>query len=172
MKQLLAIFLIGISCFLFSCEQYEAAKHSYRGLAYYRQGKLDEAIAEYKKALTINPDDAKTHGNLGVAYGEQGKYDLEIASFQKVIAINPDDAEAHYNLGVVYDMQGKSEKAIESFQKAISINPKYLEMGASTNWGRPQTDNDFDNIREIQEFKQLIKWISAKENLGIIPLSC
>ena len=148
MKQLLAIFLIGISCFLFSCEQYEAAKHSYLGLAYYRQGKLDEAVTEYKKALTINPDDAKTHSNLGVAYGEQGKYDLEIASFQKVIAINPDDAEAHYNLGIVYDMQGKSEKAIESFQKAISINPKYLEM--------PQTDNDFDNIREIQEFQQLI----------------
>ena len=61
MKCLLAIFLIGVSCFLFGCEQYEAAKHYNRGFAYYRQGKLDEAVAEYKKALTINRDDAKAH---------------------------------------------------------------------------------------------------------------
>ncbi|MCH8054812.1 MAG: tetratricopeptide repeat protein, partial [Deltaproteobacteria bacterium] len=59
MKHLLAIFLIGVSCFLFGCEQYEAAKHYNRGLAYDRQGKLDEAVVEYKKAIAINPDYAE-----------------------------------------------------------------------------------------------------------------
>ena len=74
MKHLLAIFLIGVSCFQLGCEQYEATKHHKQGLAYYRQGKLDEAVAEYNKAITIKPDYVNAHYNMGLAYGEQGKF--------------------------------------------------------------------------------------------------
>lgn len=51
MKQLLAIFLIGVSYFLFACGD-EAEKHHSLGYTYQQQGKLDTAIAEYKKATT------------------------------------------------------------------------------------------------------------------------
>ena len=64
MKHLLAIFLIGVSCFLFGCEQYEATKHDNLGIAYFNQGKLDEAVAEYKKAIEIKPNFAEAHYNL------------------------------------------------------------------------------------------------------------
>ncbi len=73
MKQHLAIFLISISCFLSGCEQFEANK---RGNDYYKQGKYDLAIAEYEKAIRINPNFGEAHNNLGLAYHKQGKYDL------------------------------------------------------------------------------------------------
>ena len=43
------------------------------------QGKLDEAIACFRRALELKPDVAETHSNLGVALKEQGKLDEAIA---------------------------------------------------------------------------------------------
>ena len=90
MKHLLAIFLIGVSCFLFGCgNENEARKHNNLGNAYYRQGEHDLAIASYQKAIAIKPDYAKAYSNLGAAYDEQGKFDEAVESHQKAISINP-----------------------------------------------------------------------------------
>ena len=64
MKHLLAIFLIGVSCFLFACSD-DAKKHINRGNNYQQQGKYDLAIASYQKAIDINPDYADAHYNWG-----------------------------------------------------------------------------------------------------------
>ena len=114
MKRLLAIFLIGISYLLSACSDKE-------------QGKHDQSIASYQKAIAINPDLALAHNNLGIAYGEQGKYDLAIKSYQKAIAIKPDYTKAHNNLGAAYVEQGKHDLAIASYQKAITISPDYTK---------------------------------------------
>ena len=58
MKQLPIIFLIGVSCFLLACGD-EAQKHFNQGVDYHEQGKLDEAIAEYRKAIEIKPISVK-----------------------------------------------------------------------------------------------------------------
>ena len=80
----------------------EATRHNNRGLNYYKQGKLDTAIAEFKKALEINPGLIEARNNLGNAYHDQGNLTDAIAEYQKAIEINPNDAETHYNLGNAY----------------------------------------------------------------------
>ena len=50
MKKLLAIFLIKVVYFLFACGN-DATEHYNLGVAYHKQGKFDEAIAEYKSAI-------------------------------------------------------------------------------------------------------------------------
>ena len=52
-----------------------AYAHANLGVALMRQGKLDEAIAEYREAIRLRPDDGPTHFNLGTALGRQGKLD-------------------------------------------------------------------------------------------------
>jgi tetratricopeptide (TPR) repeat protein len=42
--------------------------HVNLGAVYGREGKLEEAILHFQKALEINPDDAMTHHNLALAY--------------------------------------------------------------------------------------------------------
>jgi tetratricopeptide (TPR) repeat protein len=106
MKQLLTIFLIGVSCFLIARGN-EATQHNDLGIAYYNQGRLSEAVAEYQKAIEINSNFVEAHSNLGAAYRSQGKYDLAIASCQKAINLEPNDAVAQYNLGAAYHSQGK-----------------------------------------------------------------
>ena len=62
------------------------------------QGKLDEAVAAYRQAISIKPDYAKAHSNLGVALQEQGKLDEAVAAYRHAISIKPDSAEVFSNL--------------------------------------------------------------------------
>jgi|SRR5271157_562034 len=61
----------------------DAGAHYDRGLALHNQGKLAEAIDEYRAALCIIPGSAETHYNLGVALRSQGDIDAAIAEFRK-----------------------------------------------------------------------------------------
>jgi Flp pilus assembly protein TadD/parvulin-like peptidyl-prolyl isomerase len=84
---------------------------------------LDEAILEYKKAIDINPNDAKARNNLGLAYYDKGMLDEAILECKKAIDINPNDAKAHCGLGLAYYDKGMLDEAILEYKKAIDINP-------------------------------------------------
>ncbi len=55
-----------------------------------KQGKLDEAIAEYRKALKINPDYAEAHNNLGYVLMTKGEVEKGMKEFQEVERLRPD----------------------------------------------------------------------------------
>ena len=86
---------------------------------------MDEAIAQYQKALEINPNDAEAHYNLGIALLQKGQVDEAMVQFQKALEINPNYAEAHNNLGLVLFQKGQVDEAIAQYQKALEINPDY-----------------------------------------------
>ena len=97
------------------------------GVAYSGKGMYDEAIAEFKKGIEINPNYAEAHSNLGIAYRNKGRFDEAIAELKKAIEINPNYAEAHSNLGIAYGGKGMFDEAIAEYKKAIEINPNYAE---------------------------------------------
>ncbi len=70
------------------------------------QGKLDEAIAEFRAAIRLKPDYAEAHINLGIALQDQGKLEEAIAEYRAAIRLKPDYAEAHYNLGLALKPRG------------------------------------------------------------------
>ncbi|ALB43255.1 hypothetical protein AA650_24905 [Anabaena sp. WA102] len=94
-----------------------------RGVVYGEQKKWELALADYSKAIAINPDNADAYINRGVVYNEQKKWELALADYSKAIAINPDNADAYINRGVVYGEQKKWELALSDYNKAIAINP-------------------------------------------------
>jgi len=97
------------------------------GEAYYKIGRLDDAISDYKKALAINPTYEKAHNNLGTAYTEKGMLDEAISEYMKAIDLKSDYLKAYYNLGVAYFRAGKLDEAIAEYTRALSINADYAE---------------------------------------------
>ena len=102
------------------------------------QGKLEEAIEAYNKALAIKPDYAEAYSNMGIALKDQGKLEEAIEAYNKALAIKPDYAEAYNNMGNALKDQGKLEEAIEAYNKALAIKPDYAE--AYNNMGNALKD--------------------------------
>ena len=111
--------LLGGLCFGRGQEQpADAVAHYNLGVDLQAQGKLEEAVAEYRTAIRLKPDDADAHGNLGNALQAQGKLEEAVAEFRTAIRLKPDDALAHYNLGLALKAQGKLEEAAAEYRKA------------------------------------------------------
>jgi Flp pilus assembly protein TadD len=122
--------------------------YSRRGNVYGRKGQFDKAIADYNKAIEINPKDAMAYNNRGVEYQNKGQYDRAVADYNKAIELNSKYAFPYYNIGCIYSLQNNLSKAL-----------KYLELALQNGWDDfdwINKDTDWDNIRSSNEFKVLI----------------
>ena len=97
--------------------------HVNLGLALEAQGKLDEAVAEYREAIRLKPDDASAHFNLGNALklpGEARRGDGRMP--------RGDPAQARRRLRPLRPRpgswdQGKYDEAVAEFREAIRLKP-------------------------------------------------
>jgi protein O-mannosyl-transferase len=81
------------------------------GMAYTNEGRLDLAIAAYKKVIAIDPSYAHTYNNLGVIYAKQGKFDEAVEEFKQAIRLIPSNVSFYRNLALAYSQQGKKAEA-------------------------------------------------------------
>jgi len=100
-----------------------AVAHEYFGYALYSQGRLDEAIEQYKIALSLNPQRVDSHINLGVAYAMKGRTDQAIEQYKAGLTLRPGSAEGHVNLGLALIDKGHIEEAIRECVSAQNVNP-------------------------------------------------
>ena len=62
------------------------------------EGKLEEAIAFYRQAITVNPNDLWSYHDLGQTLAQLGQWDEAIAAYQQAIKLNPDEDGIHQPL--------------------------------------------------------------------------
>ncbi len=74
--------------------QETARTHLDHGRACLDKGKYDDAIADYEKAIALDPKYALAYTNRGVAYYRKGAFDRAIADHSKAIALEPKFAHA------------------------------------------------------------------------------
>ena len=65
------------------------------------------AIADYTKAIELDPDDASAYYNRGVAKNYLKDYYGAIADYTKAISLDPDNASAYKNRGIAKENSGK-----------------------------------------------------------------
>ena len=97
------------------------------------QGKPDEAIRCYWRAIAIKPNHVKALGNLGNVLQEFGRPDEAVASFQRAIDVDPERPEPYNILGNIMTKLDNQQQAVLCYQHALSINPEYVE--AQSNLG-------------------------------------
>lgn len=92
-----------------------------------KEGRLDDAIELFQKAVDANPDIAQLQYNLGNALLQTGlKENLPQAALHldKAVTLDPKIAAAHENFGVALAQLGHVPEAIEQFQAALQLDPK------------------------------------------------
>jgi Flp pilus assembly protein TadD len=74
-------------------------------------GKLDESIDLYRKALEIDPNYQDALHGLGMSLFNHGRFDEAADAAKRLIAIDSDDVLAHTSLSMIYHAQGRIEDA-------------------------------------------------------------
>jgi protein O-mannosyl-transferase len=98
-----------------------------RALNFKRRGLLDEAVQDYKAAISLDSDGFIAHYNLGNIYLSEERIDESIAQYQMALHAKPGYAECHNNLGIAFNDKGWTDRAIEQYQIALALKPDYAE---------------------------------------------
>ena len=97
------------------------------GLALASQGRLDQSLEHYRKALALDANSAEAHAYLGSALASQGKLDEAIDHLQTALRTKPDVAQVHQWLGIALKQRGMTEEAVQHFREALRIAPGLAE---------------------------------------------
>ena len=100
--------------------------HYRLGDDFYKRGFFTEAVSEYQKALTLNPNYADIRNHLGVAYSAMGLLEEAVREFRYALSINPQFVDALLNLGITLRDRGDHAAAQKLFTDAVKIKPDHL----------------------------------------------
>ena len=95
------------------------------GVALTEQGKYDEAIDKYKKAIALDPYYPDPLSNIAVVYSVKEEFPKAITALCRALEIIPDYPEAYNNLAALYVKTKDVDKAIPLLKKAIELRSFY-----------------------------------------------
>ena len=98
-----------------------------RGSVYGEAGHADQALADFNKAISLDPNYAQAYANRALIYRKTNKLDLALADDNKALAIDASYAPAYLGRGIVYRLQGRNAQALDDFNKVIAIRPDNAE---------------------------------------------
>jgi len=110
----------------------EADSNHKLGLVFLNNGLGREAIAEFKRALNLDPDNAPILNHLGLALTLEKRYGEAIQSFKKALELKPAYPDIHNNFGMVYLQVDNYAEALKEFGQALAVNPRYAEAHFNT----------------------------------------
>lgn len=94
-----------------------------RGRAYLEEGKLNEAVAELSRAVSLDPKLAQAHSLLAVAYDRKGLHDRAQDSYRRAMNADDDDPQALNNLGYSLYLGGNYRAAVDKLKRAARLAP-------------------------------------------------
>jgi tetratricopeptide (TPR) repeat protein len=112
-------------------DDYEA--HYDLGVAFKEMGLLDEAIAEFQKALRAPEGRLRTSEALGIAFFEKQQFAVSEAVLRRAVEAVEGGDEAKiglvYWLGRALEAQGKDQDAIASYERAMAVDIRFMDLG-------------------------------------------
>ncbi len=97
------------------------------GVLLVAQGRPDEALPAYRRAVELRPGYAEVCSNLGNALLALGRFEEAAAAYRQAIELRPDLPEVYANLGGALQAQGKLDDAVTAFRRAIDLRRDFPE---------------------------------------------
>jgi tetratricopeptide (TPR) repeat protein len=84
---------------------------------------LAEALHAYRRAIVLNPRDARIFTNLAACLRELGRPDDALQAYRDAIALDPNDARTFADLSACFCDLERFDEAKEACQRALSLDP-------------------------------------------------
>ena len=115
-----------------------ARAHDRLGFVLGQGGATDAAIAEFRRAVTLDPRLADAQYHLGATLWWTKQIDDARRALERAVALRPDHAESRYYLGLTKRQQGDLAAAITDLRRTVALDPQ-LESPTCTGVARRST---------------------------------
>ena len=141
---------------------YATAHHWYGSGPPLVLGRFDEAIAEMKRAVELDPLSLIINADLGDTYIKARQYDAAIEQLRKTLDMDQNFYVAHKALGIAYEMKGAFADAIAEYQKAHALNddPYVLALLGHALAVSGKHDEALKTLNQLQELSKQ-RYVSA-----------
>ena len=127
--------------------------HTQLGLALAGKTRIQDAEAQFDRALEINPNNAVAHFARGVALAYKSDWDAAIVEYRTTLRLNPQYESAHIYLGAALKQKGDWDGAVAEYREALKLNPNNDEVHATlgaTLGSKRDWDGEIAEEREAQ----------------------
>lgn len=129
-------FLLVSLVFLSTSASAQSLKDLYAaGTKSFQEGRLDEAIRLYKKAVALNPNFPQVYNMLGMAYRQKNNPEEAIRYFNLTIGLDDTFVTAYQGLCQIYYRQAQFQQAVSMCKTAVELDPDFFEGKLSLGWG-------------------------------------
>ena len=108
---------------LVSATRNRAVTETNLGVALHDDGRFDDAVARYRRALEIQPDYVPAFNNLGVTLRAQGRVDEAIRVYEDGLRVRDDYPDLHYNLANALLQVNRANEAAAHLRRAGDSDP-------------------------------------------------
>ena len=114
----------------------------------WQQDRLNEAEPFLAQLAELNPRNCGLWINLAYIRRRTQSLDAAVATLQRAFDADPKDALAHFNMACYRAVQLRPTEALTLLRNALALDPKLRSLA--------KAEHDFDALRELPEFKQLL----------------
>ncbi|MBZ9634923.1 tetratricopeptide repeat protein [Clostridium sp. FP1] len=122
--------------------------YAVEGIALAYSGNFKNGIEQIDRALKLKPDYGYARFNKALANELYGHYDEAIKCYKSALEVEKFEW-SYYGIASIYGRKGDIENTIKYLKLAIDINPNVKNSA--------RNEEDFDNVQDSMEFKELIK---------------
>jgi len=119
---------IAGSAYLGAVVPESAAVHNLLGVTLAARGATDEAIDEFRQALTLEPGAAETQWHLGAALAARGEFEEARDLLERAVLREPDNGPAHYDLARVLFQTNQVDQALPHLERAATAMPDSVDV--------------------------------------------
>jgi len=140
-----------------------ADAHRLRAEALWQTGRLNEAIAETKLTLELDPLSLGDNAILGQEFFLAREYDRAIEQERQVLELDPNFIDAYYFRGLAYVKKSMYKEGMAEFEKAVAISPVNTEALTGLGYGYAVTRRRANAQKVLDKLNELSKheYVSA-----------
>src|SRR5438552_3691109 len=129
-------------------------------------GQFDEAIAECKRSVELDPLSIVINADLGETFFYARRFAESVAQMRKTLEIDPTSFYAHDNLGIALQAKGDLSGAIAEYEKAkqLSDNPAVVTFWAQAKAHTGDKDaarRMLSELDEISKHREVLSYLRA-----------